>query len=309
MKKLLLLLLLPLILGSGPINSGPITTGGAGQALDPGSSPIFATLKLSNLSDGKIPYHDSDGVGLVDGPTKTDVDSAVNLKHSAVTIDGTSPLSISGQALTLKNDASNAITEVDTGALANSDTVVPTSKAVRDYAATQIELPFLTASLPIFTNADKKMESKTAANAMTALVGAMSANHKCFVNSAGNAAEWGESTYISSFTRDCTADSGNVTPFSDIGFTPRFGIFFSTHGYGWSIGLDNATSHLSMCIYSATWNSQLYSASYSINIVSNDGGASQQAYVSSWSANGPTFTWKKTGSPTGTATILAILFR
>jgi hypothetical protein len=51
--------------------------------------------------------------------------------HAAVTIDGTSPLSLSGQAISLKNDAAAAITEVDTGALANSDTVIPTSKAVK----------------------------------------------------------------------------------------------------------------------------------------------------------------------------------
>ncbi len=50
--------------------------------------------------------------------------------HAAVTIDGTSPLSLSGQAISLKNDAAGAITEVDTGALTNSDTVIPTSKAV-----------------------------------------------------------------------------------------------------------------------------------------------------------------------------------
>ena len=52
--------------------------------------------------------------------------------HTAVTIDGTSPLSLSGQAISIKNDSAAAITEVDTGTLANSDTVVPTSKAVKD---------------------------------------------------------------------------------------------------------------------------------------------------------------------------------
>ncbi len=52
---------------------------------------------------------------------------------SNLTIDGTSPLSLSGQAISLKNDAAAAITEVDTGTLADSDTVVPTSKAVKTY--------------------------------------------------------------------------------------------------------------------------------------------------------------------------------
>ena len=48
--------------------------------------------------------------------------------HSAVTVSA--PISLSGQALSLVNDAAAAITEIDTGALANSDTVIPTSKAV-----------------------------------------------------------------------------------------------------------------------------------------------------------------------------------
>lgn len=51
--------------------------------------------------------------------------------HDALTIDGTSPLSLSGQVLSLVNDAAAAITEVDTGPLASSDTVIPTSKAVK----------------------------------------------------------------------------------------------------------------------------------------------------------------------------------
>lgn len=51
--------------------------------------------------------------------------------HAAVTIDGTSPLSLSGQAISLQNDAADAITEVDTGTLADSDTLIPTSKAVK----------------------------------------------------------------------------------------------------------------------------------------------------------------------------------
>jgi len=58
--------------------------------------------------------------------------------HDALTIDGTSPLSLSGQVLSLVNDAGAAITEVDTGPLASSDTVVPTSKAVYDAIAAGI---------------------------------------------------------------------------------------------------------------------------------------------------------------------------
>ena len=108
------------------------------HGLEPTDSPEFVTVKLSGLSDGVIPYNVDADTGLADGPTKTDVDDAVTKKHAALTIDGTSPLSLSGQAISLKNDAAAAITEVDTGTLANSDTVVPTSKAVYDAIAAGI---------------------------------------------------------------------------------------------------------------------------------------------------------------------------
>lgn len=55
----------------------------------------------------------------------------VKLYAAAIAIDAPSPLSLSGQSLSLKNDADAKITEVDTGALADSDTVIPTSKAVK----------------------------------------------------------------------------------------------------------------------------------------------------------------------------------
>ncbi|MFA5149151.1 MAG: hypothetical protein WC491_08525 [Candidatus Omnitrophota bacterium] len=180
------------------------------QDLNTTDSPAFVTVKLSGLSDGRIPYHVNDATGLADGPLKTDVDDAVSKAHAAgsdnqdlsglvekvaghslvadteiakihaagsddqdlsglvtkestspdptgylpeydatgnlvkssklsssvhaaVTIDGTSPLSLSTQAISLKNNAVSpaAITAVDTGTLADSDTVIPTSKAVK----------------------------------------------------------------------------------------------------------------------------------------------------------------------------------
>ncbi|MFH1616906.1 MAG: hypothetical protein ABIG61_17710, partial [Planctomycetota bacterium] len=50
--------------------------------VDTGGNVGALTVKLSALSDGKIPYHIDDVTGLADGPTKTDVDSAVSLKHT-----------------------------------------------------------------------------------------------------------------------------------------------------------------------------------------------------------------------------------
>ena len=57
-------------------------------------------------------------------------------------LTGTSPITLSATrqviggaaAISLVNDAAGTITEVDTGALADSDTVIPTSKRAKDYA-------------------------------------------------------------------------------------------------------------------------------------------------------------------------------
>ena len=122
--------------GTGAIvrtTNAKLTTPDIGEAT--ATSITTAALSVTALSNGKIPYHVSDASGLADGPTKTDVDSAVSLKHAALTIDGTSPLSLSGQAISLKNDAAAAITEVDTGTLDNSTTKIPTNKTVYDAIA------------------------------------------------------------------------------------------------------------------------------------------------------------------------------
>lgn len=50
------------------------------------------------------------------------------VSHAEVTV--TTPLKVVGQLLSVINDASAEITEVDTGVLASSDTKIPTSKAV-----------------------------------------------------------------------------------------------------------------------------------------------------------------------------------
>jgi hypothetical protein len=106
------------------------------QDLTTDASPTFVTAKLSGLTDGKIPVHVDDATGLADGPTKTDVDDAVTKKHVAVTVSA--PIALSGQALSLVNNAVSpgTITTVDIdGTLAgNSDVYVPTQKATKTYA-------------------------------------------------------------------------------------------------------------------------------------------------------------------------------
>lgn len=71
--------------------------------LTTGSSPVFVTVKLSGLTDDYIPYHVNDATGLANGPTKTNVDSAISLKHAAVTA-GTG-ISVAGQEVSINLDA------------------------------------------------------------------------------------------------------------------------------------------------------------------------------------------------------------
>jgi hypothetical protein len=69
---------------------------GADRSLDLSEHDILAANGIfSSLTDGKIPYHVNDSVGLADGPNKTDVDDAVAKKHSQNTDTGTNSLDFS----------------------------------------------------------------------------------------------------------------------------------------------------------------------------------------------------------------------
>jgi hypothetical protein len=112
------------------------------QSVATGASPEFVTAKLTNLTDDYIPYHVNDATGLANGPTKTNVDSAVSLKHAAVTVSA--PISLSTQAISLVNDAVSPATvtaiAIDGTFASNSDTLIPTQKAAKTYADTKTTL-------------------------------------------------------------------------------------------------------------------------------------------------------------------------
>jgi hypothetical protein len=69
-----------------------------------------------------------------------DIASAISLKHAAVTVSA--PIALSGQAISLVNNAVSpgTITAIDIGVVADSDTVVPTSKAVKTAIAAVVGL-------------------------------------------------------------------------------------------------------------------------------------------------------------------------
>jgi hypothetical protein len=82
--------------------------------------------------DGTMSGNSDDAVP-TEKAVKTYAGNAVALAHAAVTVS--SPLSLSGQAISVVNNAGTPaqVTAIDTGDMANSDTVVPTSGAVVDY--------------------------------------------------------------------------------------------------------------------------------------------------------------------------------
>ncbi|MDD4986169.1 MAG: hypothetical protein PHQ43_10350, partial [Dehalococcoidales bacterium] len=162
--------------GTGAIvrtTGAKLTTPDIGAAT--ATSITTAALSVTALSNGKIPYHVSDASGLADGPSKTDVDDAVTKKHAAVTIDGTSPLSLSTQAISLKNNAGSpaAVTAIDTdGTLAgNADTALATQKATKTYADLKLakasNLSDVSSAATAFTNI--KQSASTSATGVVEL--------------------------------------------------------------------------------------------------------------------------------------------
>jgi hypothetical protein len=93
------------------------------QDLTTDAQPTFAQLAGLGAPDAN-----GEAIRQTAKITEALLESATDLKHAIATVSA--PISVTGQALSLVNDAAAAVTEIDTGALANSDTVVPTSKAV-----------------------------------------------------------------------------------------------------------------------------------------------------------------------------------
>jgi hypothetical protein len=121
--------------------------GGIGTADKKWKEGYFKTLSADNITftptldsdldfqglyqchDLQAPTANGEAIRATAKITEVLLESATDLKHAAVTVSA--PIAKdAGQALSLVNDAAATVTEIDTGALANSDTVIPTSKAV-----------------------------------------------------------------------------------------------------------------------------------------------------------------------------------
>lgn len=115
---------------------------------------------------------------------------------------------------------------------------------------------------------------------------------------------------IITFTRDISLASGTQA-ITGTGFTPRFVRFVmattdNTSGRA-SWGEDDGT--LRECVYANGGGSSFgRSSTYSIAAV-NSGAPVYEGYVSAWGADGCTITWTRTGSPTGTLSVIAYFYK
>lgn len=120
----------------------------------------------------------------------------------------------------------------------------------------------------------------------------------------------GPNIHVSSFTRDVSTASG-TQGVTGVGFMPSAVLLIA--GYAnqnsASIGIDNATFHGSIAdrdpLTPTAWG---IDATISINLITSLGNT-YTGVVSSMDADGFTVTWTKTGTPTGTATILYLAMR
>ena len=108
------------------------------------------------------------------------------------------------------------------------------------------------------------------------------------------------------FTINTTTASGTQAV-TGLGFTPKSLDFIAAiDGGTWmSHGIDDGTTHLCHSyIVSASSNTANYWSTYSIVMYDGAGTTMYQGIVSSLDVDGFTITWTKTGSPTGTITII-----
>lgn len=115
---------------------------------------------------------------------------------------------------------------------------------------------------------------------------------------------------VVTFTRDVSTASGSQAV-TGVGFKPKGGIFVGgiNGTVAMSVGVDDQAARGG--IYDNSVNvSDTYGSGSSASITAQvSAGNVYQGSVSTWDADGFTILWTKTGSPTGTLTATALLFR
>lgn len=115
-----------------------------------------------------------------------------------------------------------------------------------------------------------------------------------------------------SFTRDTAAASGSQAV-TGVGFTPKWILFlYGVSGSAkWGVGFSDITNGYGLYSDHNSSADTMVPMSGGSNIIffESGGGANYLGVLASADADGFTITWTKTGSPTGTGTILALCGR
>jgi hypothetical protein len=117
------------------------------QAEHPKKHSITSTGDhTSTATSGKMLKADASGLPTDATNTDAQVSAAVTASHAAVTVHA--PIVLIGQDVELKNNAGSPaqVTAIDIGTLANSDTVIPTSKAVTTALSTKVSGSYASAA-------------------------------------------------------------------------------------------------------------------------------------------------------------------
>jgi hypothetical protein len=127
-------------------------------------------------------------------------------------------------------------------------------------------------------------------------------NYPMYMNAAGTAPEWAKGVFCGSFTRDLSADSGDVA-YTGVGFKPSALIVMGYLGGGKTLALGMAENAHSYGIYDNHYNvADAYdgAGAYIITIF-QDTGKVQQGALKTFDSDGFTITWVKTSTPGGIA--------
>jgi hypothetical protein len=132
------------------------------------------------------------------------------------------------------------------------------------------------------------------------------ANYKMFMNAGATAPEWGLGIKAGTFTRDLSADAGDVA-YTSVGFKPSHVIFLAGGSNGVTVGIDNGTVHYYVLSAGAVDATDATKSIWCGGVT--PGSNFQTAIIKTLDTDGFTLTWAKSGSPAVTATIFYIAFR
>jgi len=188
-----------------------------------------------------------------------------------------------------------------------------TTLLVADAVSPNITFPSATSTLATVSGALGTPTSGTLTNctglpATTGLV-AGTANYKLFTNAAGTAPEWAAGINSTSTTYDVsTTGSLSIT---GIGFKPKAVIAIASLAstYGQSFGMSTGNAGYNLFNDGSTTSGMWLVDGSFIAVMRTAYGTQALLSFSSFDSDGATFTKSKSGSPTGTASIMFTFWR